>query len=221
MSRRLRPWSLTTALILLTSCQSPQDSNKQQAFADTGVSPSKLPVHVGDVIFRRGWSLNSRAVLLADRDARFSHVGMVVATKGQEISVVHTVPAAQENRGGVRTEPIERFLSQENAVTWGIYRLVRENGISYGEKAAEYARNVAKQAVKFDADFKLMDGTELYCTELVWRAYLAAGIDIVDGKFDEVQIPMLGTDLAILPSRLEHSHHFYQVLYPQDLGENR
>ena len=172
------------------------------------------------MVFRRGRSLNSHAVLLADGGARFSHVGVVIAD-ALHASVVHAVPATEQDSGGVKIDSIEDFLSEKNAVTWGVYRLTRDDGGLFGKEAAKYAGEVGRRDIEFDSAFELMDGSKLYCTELVWRAYKAAGIDIVDGHFDRVQFPMLKADLAILPSSLENSHHLQQVLFPQDQGDNK
>ena len=81
-------------------------------------------LEAGDLLFRRGRSLHSHAVLLTDPASRFSHVGLVV--KGLEgLFVAHSVPAEGEQDGGVRLDPLEHFLSPETAVDWAAMRLAR------------------------------------------------------------------------------------------------
>lgn len=213
-------WGLAILVVVSASWDFLQEAEEPRSRSDPPADLSKLVVEDGDVVFRRGRSLNSRAVLLADQDSRFSHVGVVIGSATSEASVVHAVPSTEDDLGGVRIEPLAEFLSEKKAVTWGVYRLAREDRLAFSKEAAKYAEKAGREGVEFDSAFELVDDSKLYCTELVWRAYRAAGLDIIDGRFDEIQLPILKADLAILPSRLENSHHLQQVLFPQDLGEN-
>ena len=135
----------------------------------------------GDVIFRKGTGIKSQAVLHADANGIYSHVGIVVL-KDSTFQVVHIVPNEQENDekiDKIKIEPIGEFWRKDRAKYGAVYRL-KDNGL--GEKAAQKALNFLQKNVNFDHDYNLNDTTEMYCTELVWNAYLQAGQDITCGK---------------------------------------
>ena len=212
---------LAILLVTLTSWQY-LDDDRETYIPPSGpnLETSTLPVQDGDLIFRRGRSLTSQAVLLADQESHFSHVGIVVKANTQQAMVVHAVPPTDKESGGVKADSIEDFLSERNAASWRVFRLTKNDGHQLSSAAAKYAIDAGKKKIDFDSAFDLIDDSKLYCTELVWRAYMAAGLDIVGGKFDKVQLPMLKTELAILPSRLENSHYFHPVLFPKERGVN-
>ncbi len=161
----------------------------------------------GDLIFRRGQGVTSRAVLIYDRGAGFSHVGMVVHVDDNP-KIIHITPG--ESLGGndvVRRETLSEFLTvaSPTAVT---VRRASDNAI--GREAARFATRYYEEAVPFDAGFSLSDSTRMYCTELVWRAYLAAGADLIDGHFNQVRFLHL-QGKTILPSTLLQSKHLREV----------
>ncbi|MCG8457802.1 MAG: hypothetical protein MI919_16120 [Holophagales bacterium] len=164
----------------------------------------------GDVIFRRGRSWNSRAVLLADAGSRYSHVGLAIAGLGGPW-VVHATPVGPGTTGGVVREPIRDFLSPERAVEWGVFRVAGRASYELGLAAADAASAMADRHIGFDDAFDLTDGSQLYCTELVWRAYRKAGVDLVGGELEEIRFPGLGEVLVILPSRLSSSPYLRSV----------
>jgi hypothetical protein len=171
-------------------------------------------LEAGDLLFRRGRSLHSHAVLLSDPASRFSHVGLVVEGE-EELLVAHSVPAEGETAGGVRLEPLERFLAPDAAVDWAALRLVE--GAERGRVAARWAKGV--RGVEFDAAFDLGDPRSLYCTELVWRAYLEAGVDLVENRFDEVSFPLFQSQRVLLPSRLLGSRFLAPVFLGPTSGD--
>jgi hypothetical protein len=154
----------------------------------------------GDLIFRRGKSFASQAVLITDQNSRYSHVGLVCLVKGKPF-VIHSVPYENGNgKDEVKCEKLESFLSFEKASRAGVYRV---SGISNSglEKVVHWAKNAFDARVKFDEDYNLQSDDKLYCTELIWKSYRAAGIDLVKGHFDDLNIPLKGGNY-ILPGRL-------------------
>lgn len=134
----------------------------------------------GDLIFRRGKSALSRLVLGADRDAAFSHVGLAWRTAGG-ISVVHVAPGELPGiPDAAREEPLARFLSADRASAFAVYRVAPRND-TVAARAIAVARDYAERSVPFDAALDLDEPSRLYCTELVWRAYLEAGLDLIGG----------------------------------------
>ncbi|MBZ8180864.1 YiiX/YebB-like N1pC/P60 family cysteine hydrolase [Oscillatoria salina] len=166
----------------------------------------------GDIIFRGGNSLLSQAVTSADAGSPFSHVGLVKII-GDRPFVIHASTGETFDDGTVKIDSLEAFLAKDNASVVAIYRLqVSEATIS--QLAAEIATSYAQENLAFDAEFDLTTPDKLYCTELIWRAYLTAGIDLTDGKFDKLQLPMRQGEY-LLPSRLLSSQYLKQVYFFQ------
>ena len=63
-----------------------------------------------------------------------------------------------------------------------------------------YRRNIL-----FDHDFDDSDSTELYCSELVERAYMKAGHDIAEGRRHQYQMPAITRNPIIMPSDIYES----------------
>lgn len=139
-------------------------------------------IREGDVVFRRGGGVASRAVLLADAGGMYSHVGVVV-DGGR---VVHSVP-----EGGVKIEALEAFFAPRAAHRGAVMRL--DSVVTV--KVAHFV------GAEFDHDYDLADSMRLYCTELVWRAFHNAGVDLSEGRRSEIAVPGFDGEY-ILPSDL-------------------
>lgn len=218
-SMRYLKWSGCLLCAVLVSPHVPPGQAQSSTISSLRPDYRSLELAVGDIVFRRGRSLNSRAVMLVDQDSRFSHVGIVVEVP-QGLRVVHSVPPSDGVAGGVRSDPIEVFLGDRFAMDSAIYQLKRDNREQYGAAAAKVALAMAESRVQFDSAFDLFNAAELYCTELVWRAYKEAGIDLVEGRFDKLHLPMFQADNVILPSRLLKSPHLQPVFFPYGNGES-
>ena len=165
----------------------------------------------GDVIFRRGRSLVSRAVLSADGGSEYSHVGLV-SVRGNHVWIIHSVPAEPaEPRSGVIVEPIQAFLAPERASAAAIYRSRNPQAALRAEREAW---GFARAQIPFDDAFDLSTPNALYCTELVWRAFLASGLDLRGGTPSTPA--QVKNERYLLPSRLEKSP---DLLLIQELTE--
>lgn len=170
---------------------------------------ANLPaLQVGNIIFRRVDGPTSHFLDLVDGQAHYSHVGIVMVTDGGEVLVINVVPG-ESGSSFVLAEPWMAFL--EPALSFAIFRPYPEAGVA-GALAADWAYSRVDE-IPFDMKFNLETDDALYCTELVWKAYAAAGIDLVDGSFDELSFPFLDSHQYILPSRLMNSVFVYR-LYP-------
>lgn len=199
------PWAMLLSLLLGLSEAYPATVPK----APAPLVYSAADFRSGDVVFRRGRSLLSRAVLSADGEIPYSHVG-IVKREGGRVLVIHVEPADQfGGEGFVLAEPLAAFLAADKASSAAIYRPL--SGIAAAAAAAvEKASAFAARRVPFDGGFDLATDDELYCTELVWRSYRLAGTDLVDGKLDRLQMP-LGKERYILPSSLAKSRYLNLV----------
>jgi hypothetical protein len=139
--------------------------------------PSLEQLHSGDLIFRSGMSHESRMVRLMDPQSDYSHVGLV-DIEGQEVYVIHIEPALDSMGQAMRREPLAHFLDGQKANAFTIYR-VNTADEEQRNGALAVALAFLKENVAFDQEFDLDSVDALYCTELVWRAYKAVGIDLM------------------------------------------
>ncbi len=134
-------------------------------------------LRTGDVVFRMGRGMfSSFFSRMGSRPIPYSHVGIYVEQEGVGY-VVHTEANELTGEGWARTEPLETFLGPKRAVSGAVFRPV---GITEEQRNAIAAGALvyAKLRVPFDTDFDLATVDRIYCTELVWRAFVSAGIDI-------------------------------------------
>ena len=166
-------------------------------------------LHGGDLIFRKGRSLASQAVLVTDRSTEYSHVGIVVNTNNQ-FNVIHAVPG--ESESGIDyliNESINSFVAGNKASKIGVYRCT-ETSFFELQKIANKAVCLYKDKVEFDNEYDLSSDRKMYCTELIWKLYKLLDIDLIDNQFDLLQIPVVGGDF-ILPGSFIKSTHLTKI----------
>ncbi len=150
----------------------------------------------------------SYMVLVADRDSYYSHVGIISIEDGDSL-VVHVAPNEDEEISGlVQIEALGRFSRVSNA---SAIRVMRVSDPIVALRASSIAKTYYQEGITFDDDFSLDSDSSMYCTELVWKAYKQAGIDLIDGAFARVSIITEESDY-ILPSTLLRSNHLTEVL---------
>jgi len=121
-------------------------------------------------------------VLERDRRSPFSHVGLIWKTPSGcwviHVSVAE-VPGAPDV---VRTDSVAFFLSKGRAAAYAVLRH-RSATPEQLETVVQAARRYAERALPFDGALDLDTSDRLYCTELVWRAYREAGLDLAPQGF--------------------------------------
>jgi hypothetical protein len=165
-------------------------------------------LETGDFVFRRGRSLISQMVLSADSSSSYSHVGIIMIIEGNAF-VAHTTTGEPPIEDVARVEPLDVFLRDDRASAAAVYRL-KDSARHFAVKAVEAALSFAEKRVPFDDALDLSTSDKLYCTEMVWRAYLAAGLDLVNGQFDRLDV-LFGKDIYLLPSSLLESEWLEMV----------
>lgn len=160
---------LKTALLLLTGI-----------VAAVELAPAAPPIDAhpqqwrsGDIIFLNGTSLRSRAVrALQGYSTDYSHVGLI-AVEDEQTFIIHADPAA----GFVVKQPWREVVKGADVVGGAVYRLP---GIteSVRHRICATACEFAARRVPFDENFDRSTASRLYCTELVWRLYLADGVEL-------------------------------------------
>ena len=137
----------------------------------------------GDLAFRCGRGVFSRAVTAAESDGIYSHVG-ILFKDGADWVVVHAVPGEKEFAGDfdrVKAEPTGIFFSNARAKRGCLVHTgLRDSATVAKIKTA--ALGAARDSVRFDNNYNLADSAEVYCTEFIWRLYRSAGIDLAQGR---------------------------------------
>lgn len=161
-------------------------------------------VSAGDLIFRKGNEAISDMVLSMD-DGHFSHVGLL-AKQEDEWVVIHSTPSEIEGRiDGVVIDPIDFFISPQRSLHYAVYR------VEATDDQREHAVRWAEE--QLGTPFSILDPEGIYCTTLVWKAWLDAGVDL-DAQFTHMSIPLAKGDF-LLPSGLLSSPKL-TLLVPQD-----
>lgn len=140
--------------------------------------PSRAQLRNGDLIFRSGVSHESHAVTFLDRTSPYSHVGLV-DVRGGGAFVIHIEPGNTARESQVRREPLAAFLAPGRADAFAVFHVVPADA-RLGLAAVDAALRYEARGVSFDHRYDLQTADELYCTELVWRAYREAGFDLLD-----------------------------------------
>lgn len=197
---------ITTVILLTISVILPTDSPNIHIGS---YSINENILKDGDVIFRRGTSFVSNMVLLADNSSPYSHTG-IIRIINDSIYVIHAVPAETLTENDeVKIEPLNCFLFRDRATKIAVYRLMNDDTLT-AASAANNALYYARINTPFDPDFNLADDSKLYCTELVWKCYLNAGINLTENIVEEIKIPLKQGPI-ILPGTLLKSKNLKHI----------
>lgn len=176
------------------------------------ILPKDCRLKAGDLVFRRGNGLTSHAVLMADRNGSYSHVGIVVDSCGT-MMVVHAVPDEPDFEGDVdrvKMETPEKFFLSINAKTGEVKRLRGDTATA--ARAARHAVEIYRRGTLFDHEYDDSDTTRMYCCELIEHVYRTAGLPIAGSKRHDIRLPGLKLK-CILPSDLCESEKFERIIY--------
>lgn len=184
----------------------------------TTLLPDSCRLQPGDLLFRRGTSLASHGVVLADREGPFSHVGIVVDSAGT-MMVVHAVPGEPDYEGDpdrVKMETPAAFFTPPNAILGEVLRPVDS---SAGLKAAAAALATYRRGTLFDHEYDSTDTTAVYCTQLVVEAYRKAGQEITGPPTHSYQFFGIKST-CWLPSDLYRSKQFTSIMTFKEDSKN-
>lgn len=156
----------------------------------------------GDLVLRCGYGMESRAVTERSRSI-YSHIGIVHYDTAQgEWQVIHAVPGEDEPEF-VKAEPVNLFYRSDRARNGAWLRIDCSDSIA--REAAQYALAKVKDQYIFDNDYLLADSSQLYCTELVWRAYNQQDMDITSGNRHSAPSFFCKEGECIFPNDIERS----------------
>lgn len=176
------------------------------------IFPDGCRLRPGDVVFRRGGGLSSHAVMMADRNGRYSHVGIVADSAGV-MMIVHAVPGEPDHEGDpdrVKMETPEKFYRTVNAAAGEVKRPLADRATA--EKAARYAVEAYRRGTLFDHDYDDSDTTKMYCCELVEHAYAKAGMPLAGDRRHRLHLPGVKTIECMLPSDICNSPRLKTII---------
>lgn len=187
--RFLCPIFISIAIFMLCGCS-----------AKTGREFPMEALSEGDILFRKGNSSKTRAVLMADTEGIYSHVGIAVTTDSGWM-VVHITPGERregETEDFIKMERIAHFFSPELA-SKGAFARFRDSA-HCSQEAAKLAKALFEKKITFDHNYDWTDSSKMYCTELLWYAFQTAGRDITNGRRSEIRGFPLYSGEYIFPS---------------------
>ena len=172
----------------------------------------KTKLQNGDLVFRQGYGFFTRLVLWMDPGAVYSHVGIVVK-QGNDFYIVHALSEeALQQSSRVTKVPLEHFIKPENARSFAFARVQTTEKLR--KLAAKHACTYYRNFSTYDLAFDLGSPDALYCSELIWRAYMKVGVDLMNNNFDKLWI--LGGGKLIKPeSLLESRYTMLLKSYPE------
>lgn len=191
--------------MLLASC------NTKRRTADSAPSFPEEIWQDGDIVFRRGGGIISRAVLIADQEGVYSHIGIVVR-ENNKWQVVHAVPGEPDFKGDpdrVKMENINSFFDSKKASRGAVMRVKGDSLMR--TRAANHAKQLFKANILFDHSYNRTDSTQMYCTELIDFVYHHQGVDLTEGRISHINLPGISGDY-LLPSDIQQSP-FLQLIY--------
>ena len=163
--------------------------------------PKDVNLRNGDLVFRRGGSVMSLCVRVADQKGFYTHVGLVVEVDG-ELMALHSVPdeAPEGDFDRVKLESLDDFFEENKALNGAVYRtILSKHQLS---DVTSTALIFHQNKVPFDNDYNLEDSTKIYCTELLVRSFDRVGYDITAGNFTDMDMIMF-SGKHILPSDVQ------------------
>ena len=175
---------------------------------ETTILPSDIQLEAGDIVFRQGESIESEAVLAADRQGCYSHIGIVVDSCGHPM-IVHAVPGEPDFEGDpdrIKMDRPDVFFWRSRALIGEVMRIKDK---VKAEQAAQTALRLYKKGVLFDHDYNDNDSTKMYCTELVDYAYRSADMNLVTGPRESFSFPF--DFCGYLPSAIHTSPQLVSV----------
>lgn len=192
---------IITTVTFLQSCTS--------GLAEQKIHWQNVSLNEADIAFRTGRSMASRIVLASDTEGYYSHVGIIVK-QNNKYMVIHAVPG--ESRPGepdkVKMEALEQFYTPDKAKAGKIMRLNIDPELK--TTITQYALQSYKNQTHFDHNYNLNDSTKLYCTELIWRAYKTAGIDITNNKTRYINFSVFKGNM-IFPSHIQNNEKLISI----------
>ncbi|MFD1294612.1 YiiX/YebB-like N1pC/P60 family cysteine hydrolase [Lutibacter holmesii] len=126
----------------------------------------------GDLVLRCGKSTESYAVHIADATSEFTHIGILIFENNNPY-VIHAVP---HKLNTVKKDAFTDFCSPKKASKIAVYRSSLTN--SKIQHICNEAIRFYNEKYVFDSKYDLKTNKQLYCTELILKAFKNSGIQL-------------------------------------------
>ena len=199
-------------MVFMSSCGS---DNKSIEAPNTVINRDSListyQLQKGDIVLRKGNSIESEAVSLVDGNGKYSHIGIIMIQNDTPF-VIHIVPDSLSSTVDYcLKQKLSTFFSVNNA-RYGCVLRLKNKDRKLTDSASFHAMEFYRNKVTFDGAYDINTDDKMYCTELVWKAYRINNFDIIDGKISNVNLPFL-SNKAILPSTFLYSPYLENIYY--------
>lgn len=123
----------------------------------------------GDMIFQTNVEGQGLAIQLATKSV-YTHVGIIFKLEGQWMVYEAVQP--------VKKTPLQQFIAEGDSGHYVVKRLVQSDSLLTMDKIATMKTYLNAQLNKpYDPYFN-WDDKAIYCSELVWKCYRKAGIEL-------------------------------------------
>jgi uncharacterized protein YycO len=148
------------ALLMLVAPLSASPQAKQPAVTN----PYELKE--GDIVFQSTAGPQAKAIADAT-GSPYTHCGVVIEAEGQLLVLEAVQP--------VRVTPIQSWIARSSSGIFHARRLIRPVDPANRDKVSKWIHQ--QTGKNYDLRFAWSD-TELYCSELVWKLYQQAGVEL-------------------------------------------
>lgn len=161
-------------------------------------------LHNGDLVLRRGKSMESFAVYMFDSNRDYSHIG-IVAFENNKPFIIHIVPDSPDC---VRRDKPEVFLSPDNASHFKILR--PDFSLETLNNVADTALQFFYHKLTFDNNYNIYSDSTLYCTELVLKAFNKNSITFPEIIPQKLKL-LIGSYSVFMPGSFLRNSHFTSI----------
>lgn len=201
---------LVGASLWLGKMAAPDVENPSQALVRLAQASllDQSSLQPGDVVLSKGRTGASHAVMAISGSAdAWTHAGLIAAVDRKQVEFVHATPSfvlkgSGSDGGGVERLPIGIFLAQKTVVQAGVFRV---GDASIAARAGAWAGRLHGRGYLFDQKFDLETTADIYCTELIYRAFdVGAGFELFPEGLPQVQW-MFREATLLLPDHFANS----------------
>ncbi len=157
-------------LVFVIACNNTTPSNKLKPAKKQPeallLTPPKLKT--GDIVFQQSYSNQSKAIALATH-SKYSHIGLVIETDTGMVVYEAVQP--------VKISTVQNFKNSSKDSVFAVKRLINTSKLTVENSNKLNAYLNAQIGKNYDILFNWND-KEMYCSELVWKAYAEIGIEL-------------------------------------------
>ncbi len=163
---------LLVLLSLLAACNEQDIRNEAP---ETVIDSMAALIRPGDIILRAGRDEVSQLFKrLNTHNQTYSHCGMAV-TDDSGIAVIHLISTVENPSGAIIKEPLKVFVQAKSNSSWAIVRYNLDN--IEQQNLIMVMEDFYRKSISFDHDFDLATDDKMYCTEMIYKAFVLASKD--------------------------------------------